>query len=494
MKKTILSILAFSSLSINAQTFTFPINSNKTLLTGRNINVVGNTMVPVSISTHQGYGVGMPEKVAVSWYDASNNYGSQTKVRIYTTLEEYESNGAGTDYTGFTGVEALAYDNSIAGNLFVMETENAGGNLRVFDTGMNEVASYSAGDVGTVLGSGFNNARGMDFDNQNNVYIADDANNRIVKIENPTNVGSAVITEFLTLPNGSSPKSLTIANGIIYIACFDSKKILIYNMSTLTLMNEISTGTFSPLDLTVQKSYGMHIYASMIDLGASVGKVMAFDFNGISSQIYSDFGFTNGPWGLNCNTKGDLYCSDGSNGRFVKYVRTLLTGNDFESFTVDGQIGISTINLTNKTVNINVPNSYNMTMVNTHYSTSFRATATPFAYEYNLMPTDFSAGNSVQYTITSENGSSAIWNVYLNAEASISELQNDQITYFPNPVSTLLTIKNDKSNIEILEILDQYGQTIKSINSSNVIDCSEIQRGIYFIRVNKNECVKFIKL
>lgn len=494
MKKILYTFAAFLSIGINAQTFDYPLNSAKTLLSGRNIVVGANTMVPVAISTYQTSQIGSPEKVAVSWYDASYNYGSQTKVRIYNTLTDFESNASGTDYTGFIGVEALAYDHSIAGNLFIMETENAGGKLRVFDTFMNEIASYTAGDIGNVLGSGFNNARGIDFDDQNNVYIADDANNRIIKIENPTNAANAIITDFLTLPNGSSPKSVAIANGTIYIACFGTQKVMIYDVASQTFVDEISTGTFSPLDISINKTNGAHVYVSMLDLVASIGKVVAYDLNGTSTQTYSDFGYTNGPWGLNCNSNGSIYCADGSNGRFVKYARTLLTGNDFESFTVDNQIGNSSIDNASKTVNITVPAAYDMTMVNTHYTTSFRSSATPLPWEYNLMPTDFSGGNTVQYTITAENGTQAIWNVFLNEELSIDEKTSAQLHLSPNPVNSILTIDNSTISIDKIEIINSLGEIEISCTSCESIDCSSLKQGVYFAVLNGETPIKFVKL
>jgi hypothetical protein len=495
MKKIIKQILQASLtlvvFGLKAQTFDFPLNSNLTFLTGRNITVSGQNMVPVAISTRKSLVIGQPEKVAVSWYDASYSYGSQTNVRIYNSMADFENNVSGMDYTGFIGVEALAYDNTIAGNLFVMETENAGGKLRVFDAGMNEIASYTSGDIGTVLGAGFNNSRGIDFDNQNNVYIADDANNRIVKIENPTNSASAVITEFLTLPNGSSPKGIAIANGMIYIACFDASLVKIYDMQTLNLIDEINTGGSKPLDLAIQKQYGNHVYVSMVDLGLSIGSVKAYDFSSNLIQTYTNFGYTNGPWGLNVNESGDLYCSDGSNGRFVKYARTRLSGNDFESFTVDGQIGLSDIDLVNKTVNISVPNSYDMLMVNTHYTTSFRATASPYDYDYNLIPTDFSSGNTVEYTITAENGSVATWNVTLNPELGINEVSKNSVDFYPNPVTSTITFSGF---VEKIEILNHLGQIILEVNNTNKIDCSNLKSGNYFVRINQIETFKFDKI
>jgi Secretion system C-terminal sorting domain len=491
MNKIFSAFLLVLTFGLNAQTFDFPLNSNLTLLTGRNITVSGQNMVPVAIATRKSFVIGQPEKVAVSWYDVSYSYGSQTNVRIYNSMADFENNVSGMDYTSFIGVEALAYDNTIAGNLFVMETENAGGKLRVFDAGMNEIASYTSGDIGTVLGAGFNNSRGIDFDNQNNVYIADDANNRIIKIENPTNQSSAIISEFLVLPSGSSPKSLAIANGMMYVACFNSSLVKIYDMQTLNIIDEINTGSSKPLDLAIQKQYGNHVYVSMVDLGLSIGSVKAYDFSSNLIQTYSNLGYTNGPWGLNVNESGDLYCSDGSNGRFVKYARTRLTGNDFESFTVDDQIGLSDIDLVNKTVNISVPNSYDMLMVNTHYTTSFRATASPFDYDYNLIPTDFSSGNTVEYTITAENGSIATWNVTLNPELGINEVSKNSVDFYPNPVTSTITFS---SFVEKIELLNCVGQVILEVNNTKTVDCSNLNSGTYIIRINQIETSKFIKL
>lgn len=495
MKKITLTILlnALFLVQLFGQPFPAPLATNPVFLNGRTIIVGANTLFPVAIATHKGFSPASPEKVAVSWYDAAFNYGSATMVRIYSSLADFENNSPGVDYTGFIGVEALAFDHSIGGNLAVMETENGGGKLRIFNAAMTEVASYTSGDIGTALGAGFYNSRGLVFDNQGNLYIADDGNNRIVKIQNPTNESTAVITEFIALPNGSGPKSVTILNGKMMVACFNTKKIVVFDMLTLNQVTEISTGAFSPLDLTAHQAYGAHFYTSMINQSNFSGKVVAYNENGNVSQQYTDFGGAIPPCGLICNTEGNIYCSDGSNGRFVKYNRTLFSGNDIESFSVDGQTSAAVFDNGLKTITIPVPNGFDMTNVHTHFTTSFLSMATPNSYDYNLMPTDFSTNNTVAYTITAENGTTATWHVFLEEQLGINEQSDPQLVLFPNPVSNILTVSSEGIICETIEIINTLGQREIIRYNESSIDCSTLEKGCYFARINGLFTYKFNK-
>lgn len=416
-----------------SQNFTHPLNASLTTFSGRNITVAGDNMVPVAITTSRPVGTPYNERVAISWYDPAFSYGHATKVRVYSTMADFESNAAGTDISGLIGVEALAFDQQTPSNLYVMETENVGGNMKIYNSSLTLVASYSSGDIGTALGTGFNNARGMAFDLAGNVYIADDGYNRIIKIVGATNKATATISSFISLPAGSSPKSVAIKDTFLYVACFSSKKIRKYKLADASFVSEISTGSFSPLDLDIRKYQGNHLYSSQLHILNSA-KVVAYDIsNNAEVQTYNDFGTSAGPWGLNVNSRGNLYCSDGSNNRFVKYARTLENGKDILTFTVDNQVGTSVFNNAAKTITIKVPSTYDLSSVNTHYTISHFATSTPESYDYNLMPTNFSVTNPLPYTVTAENGSTQIWNVTLVKQQE----GKDILTYtIPNQIGT----------------------------------------------------------
>jgi len=72
----------------------------------------------------------------------------------------------------------------------------------------------------------------------------------------------------------------------------------------------------------------------------------------------------------------------------------------------------------------------------------------------------------------------------------------NQFCVFPNPVKTSLTLKNGQIGMKY-EITDINGRLIfKGMNQTNLIDVSELQKGIYFLRIVSKDgesVLKFIK-
>jgi len=79
-------------------------------------------------------------------------------------------------------------------------------------------------------------------------------------------------------------------------------------------------------------------------------------------------------------------------------------------------------------------------------------------------------------------------------------IKRKTISVYPNPITeNTLTVKGLK-NIEEFEIYDLHGKAIKSNllldRSTNTIDVSDLQSGVYFIRITSNgseEVIKIIK-
>lgn len=71
------------------------------------------------------------------------------------------------------------------------------------------------------------------------------------------------------------------------------------------------------------------------------------------------------------------------------------------------------------------------------------------------------------------------------------------ITLYPNPVSTMLTITSSMA-IDALEVIDMHGKTVKrSNNPSNNLDVQDLQVGVYFLKLISGNAVenrKFVKL
>lgn len=83
----------------------------------------------------------------------------------------------------------------------------------------------------------------------------------------------------------------------------------------------------------------------------------------------------------------------------------------------------------------------------------------------------------------------------------IVENYNDEISLFPNPVSSELRIKNAEFRINELEVFDAFGQKIfiqqpSAKSQQLVINVSDFNPGIYFVKVRSNEeerIAKFMK-
>ncbi|PCJ00449.1 MAG: hypothetical protein COB15_02775 [Flavobacteriales bacterium] len=74
---------------------------------------------------------------------------------------------------------------------------------------------------------------------------------------------------------------------------------------------------------------------------------------------------------------------------------------------------------------------------------------------------------------------------------------SSNISLYPNPSSNQLTIISSQLNIDEISIINITGKTIKTItNNSNLINVSDLSKGIYFLQIKSNDRVitkKFIK-
>lgn len=115
----------------------------------------------------------------------------------------------------------------------------------------------------------------------------------------------------------------------------------------------------------------------------------------------------------------------------------------------------------------------------------------------------------IEFIITEDSVGSAYFNDILIDDLKIDNLNdvlsvNDELsisntlTYFPNPVTNLLTIKND-SSITKFEVYNLIGQKIISSNTNEnliEIDMSRLQTGTYIIKVyseGNNDFLKVVK-
>lgn len=73
---------------------------------------------------------------------------------------------------------------------------------------------------------------------------------------------------------------------------------------------------------------------------------------------------------------------------------------------------------------------------------------------------------------------------------------NNEFIIYPNPAKYYLTIESQKT-INSIEILDITGKTTKEViidkSYKQIIDISDLEKGVYLARINRNSIIKFIK-
>ncbi|WP_411894379.1 T9SS type A sorting domain-containing protein [Winogradskyella sp. A2] len=97
------------------------------------------------------------------------------------------------------------------------------------------------------------------------------------------------------------------------------------------------------------------------------------------------------------------------------------------------------------------------------------------------------------------NFSSGTSNSFFNGVLSINEFSNEEISLFPNPTSSTLTIKSKTlpDNFEIYNALGQLIQQSKIISNQDLsISVESLKEGIYFIKLtrdNSSQVLSFVK-
>ncbi len=107
----------------------------------------------------------------------------------------------------------------------------------------------------------------------------------------------------------------------------------------------------------------------------------------------------------------------------------------------------------------------------------------PNNHPYN--PIDLSGWNKDQ---------TAQWSTDCNAAGIKNEASYNDVTIYPNPLSDLVMIDNI-SDIHKIEVIDINGKTVKSFKAQKELNLSELNSGIYVVRLRYNDnSVKLFKL
>jgi len=101
---------------------------------------------------------------------------------------------------------------------------------------------------------------------------------------------------------------------------------------------------------------------------------------------------------------------------------------------------------------------------------------------------------TITYTYTDVNScsASAMEDIRVNDCANISEVSDNEITVYPNPVNSILNIKSTNDVIDYVRIYDGAGRLISIINVSGleaVIDMNEYSTGIYSLEIMVNNII-----
>ncbi len=76
---------------------------------------------------------------------------------------------------------------------------------------------------------------------------------------------------------------------------------------------------------------------------------------------------------------------------------------------------------------------------------------------------------------------------------SVDELQGNQISIYPNPAEDYIIINGKLLPLQDIEIFDYLGNRLLPKVSSSVIDISDLQKGLYFIKINKKEKITILQ-
>ena len=170
------------------------------------------------------------------------------------------------------------------------------------------------------------------------------------------------------------------------------------------------------------------------------------------------------------------------------------------SYSIPNQVN-SEIFAENDSIHVTMPYGTNVSELVAEFTLSEYADAIIGTTEQisESTPNDWTV-NPVIYTVTSLNGTTRNWSVYVDIAAGVRNNTFSNIILYPNPTTGKFYMDIEKSGIDInkVEILNIEGKIVKLYNKSeiNKINISNIEPGIYFIKIffNNNVITRKINL
>ena len=345
-----------------------------------------------------------------------------------------------------------------------------------------------SGDGAPATAAKLNNPTGVAFDAVGNLYIADQYNNRI-RIVNTLGIINTFAGNGSTTANGDGgaataaglgyPEGIAIdANGNLYFS--DRVNNRIRKISTSGIINTIA--------------------------GNGVAGYSGDGGQATAATLYR-------PLDLAIDEEGNLYINDNLNDRIRKVntlgIITTIVGNGINSYSGDGgQATAATLNFPGGVVvdaasNIYIGDMFNMRirrMINTsgiintivgngtagYSGDGGQATGAELNYPQEI------ALDAVGNLYIADAGNARIRKVTNAAASGIEQFAsiNEQVTVYPNPASTSLTLTLSKGEgTTTLQIIDMLGNMVKQLiidNSSLIIDVSGLSEGVYNILIHNS--------
>lgn len=187
--------------------------------------------------------------VAVVQYNGFINYGSAGTTTIWKTYADFSGNKTPLQTFSSIGAEAACFDNDE--NLYISETEATAGIVTYKKTAQNNSFTYvRTAVIQSKVNGGFINPRGIAFDSQGRMYIANDGVGNIVRVSNPLNNGTQQIigAEFGAI------KGMAIVGSTMYLTAYNTNIVMKCTLKTNGDFGEI-TNTFSvktPVDIAAK--------------------------------------------------------------------------------------------------------------------------------------------------------------------------------------------------------------------------------------------------
>lgn len=201
-------------------------------------------------------------------------YGTLGKVFIFNSLQDYYTGNALGVFDVYAP-EAVAFDED--DNIYVSETEQVAG-----------IAIYKKNGEGYVyhktIQDDFNNPRGLAFDEQNRLYLADDGTGRIIRFDDPLNSNNHV-----TIGNWDvGIKGLAIRGSTMYVTN--------YNSGVVSRNQLNADGSFNILDAAadIVKATDVSVRGNVVVVtsydNGTINVLSDCDFNEENMTTYDDLG------------------------------------------------------------------------------------------------------------------------------------------------------------------------------------------------------------